>query len=81
MGIRLYDSAWVVLDGHPEPLQARKDRTNAAAFNVGEYQYDIDGRPLRTYPNAPAILTLHSLQSAREAGLRTAYDRDIDPAL
>ena len=81
MGIRLYDSAWVMLEGVPEPLQVSKDRLNAAAFNVGDFQYDIDGRPLKSNLQAPAIVSLHSLQSAKEAGLRTTYARDIDPAL
>lgn len=81
MGIRLYDSAWVIVEAREEPLQVQKDSRNPAAFNVGEYQYDIDGRALSTSVGAPLIVSLHSLQSAKEAGLRTAYNRDIDPAV
>lgn len=80
MGIRLYDSAWVAVDGINAALQVRKDGRNPAAFNVGDFQYDIDGRPLPSNPDAPTILQLHSLQSAKEAGLQVRYDRDIDPA-
>ena len=81
MSIRLYDSAWVIVENGQEPLQVHKDGRNPAAFNVGEYQYDIDGRALSTSTGAPLIVSLHSLQSAKEAGLRTAYNRDIDPAV
>ncbi|ESQ87814.1 hypothetical protein ABENE_16815 [Asticcacaulis benevestitus DSM 16100 = ATCC BAA-896] len=77
MGIRLYDSAWVELDGNGEPCLVRKDPKNSAIFNVGAYQYDIDGRPLSGDRSAPAILRLHSLQSAREAGLRSEYRADV----
>lgn len=74
MTIRLYDSVWVELEGGPEPLQVARDRKNLAAFNVGDFQYDIDGRPLKTALGAPAIVRVHSLQSARAAGLPTRYD-------
>jgi len=80
MGIRLYDSAWVAVEGIKEALQVRKDGRNPAAFNVGDFQYDIDGRPLTSASEAPQILQLHSLQSAKEAGLQVRYDRDVDPA-
>ena len=79
MGIRLYDSAWVIVEGQAQPFQVSKDTRNPAAFNVGEHQYDIDGRPLASASDAPKIVSLHSLQSAKEAGLRTQYNRDIDP--
>lgn len=73
MGIRLYDSAWVVLDGIDGPVQVRRDRRDAGAFNVGDFQYDIDGRPLKTSAAAPRIAMVHNLQTAREAGLSTSY--------
>ncbi len=76
MAIRLYDSAWVRLEGRDDNQQVRKDSRNPAAFNVADYQYDIDGRPLRASDTAPAIVLVHSLQSAREAGLSTTYRRD-----
>ncbi len=81
MGIRLYDSAWVVVEGREQPLQVFKDKRNPAAFSVGDFQYDIDGRPLSATSGTPAITGLHSLQSAKEAGLRTEYDRDNDPKI
>jgi len=75
MPIRLYDSAWVRLEGMGEDLQVQKDDKNPAAFNVGDFQYDIDARPLRGTDGAPSIVFIHSLQSAREAGLSTQYRR------
>ena len=77
MTIRLYESAWVRVEGRDEPLQVQRDRRNAAAFNVGDYQYDIDARPLRGAELAPPIIAILSLQSAREAGLATQYNRDM----
>ena len=53
--MRLYVTAWVQLDGHEKPFQVQKDRNNAAVFNVGDWQYDIDARPMRTSPDAPRI--------------------------
>lgn len=75
--MRLYITAWVQLDGHDQPFQVVKDRSNAAVFNVGEWQYDIDARPMRTSPDAPRIVKILSLQDARELGLRQDYNRDI----
>lgn len=77
MAIRLYDSAWVHIEGRDEALQVHKDRKNPSAFNVGDHQYDIDARPLGGSDGAPAIVSIHSLQSAREAGLSTTYNRDM----
>ena len=74
MSTRLYDTAWVSVEGVEQPLQVQKDRRNPAAFIVGDYSYDIDGRPLALQGAAPKILNLHSLQSAREAGLRINID-------
>jgi hypothetical protein len=81
MAIRLYESAWVELEGQGMPLQVFKDRKNPAVFNIGDFQYDIDGRPMKSSPDAPSIMRLHSLQSAKDAGLPTDYRRDIDPGL
>ena len=77
MAIRLYDSAWVRIEGREEALQVQRDRKKPAAFNVGDYQYDIDARPLRETDAAPAIIMIHSLQSAREAGLPSNYSREF----
>jgi len=77
MATRLYDSAWVRIEDRDDALQVHKDRKNPAAFNVGDYQYDIDARPLGGAEGAPVIISIHSLQSAREAGLSTTYNRDM----
>ncbi len=77
MAIRLYESAWVRIEGTDEPLQVQRDRKNPAAFNVDDYQYDIDAHPLRRADEAPAAVAILSLQSAREAGLATQYNWDI----
>ena len=74
MGIRLYDSVWVELEGFAEAFQVSRDRRDLAAFHAGDYQYDIDGRPNKSTVDAPKIIRLHSLQSARAAGLPTRYD-------
>jgi hypothetical protein len=78
MSFRLYESAWVNVDGVDKPCQARKDPTNMAAFIVGDYQYDIDARPLAGAGAAPAILSILSLQAMREFGLRSNYNRDVE---
>jgi len=77
MAIRLYESAWVRVEGSDKPLQVHRDRKSAAAFNVGEYQYDIDARPLRPADQAPSIVAVLNLQAVREAGLATDYNRDL----
>ncbi len=74
MSFRLYESAWVCLEGVEQPVQAHKDRDNMAGFNVGGYQYDIDARALPTSHGAPRISSILSLQDVREAGLRTNYN-------
>ncbi len=74
---RLYDSVWVEVEGRADAVQASKDRRNPAAFNVGDYQYDIDGRPLGSLTEAPRIVRIHSLESARAAGLAINYNRDV----
>lgn len=73
MSFRLYESAWVRIEGLDEPAQVHRDRTNLAAFNVGGFQYDIDARPLPTSGGAPRLLALLSLQAVREAGLSSGY--------
>lgn len=77
MANRLYDSAWVRVEGNDQPQQVRRDRKNLAAFNVGDHQYDIDGRPLRSMDEVPLIVGVLSLQAVREAGLTTEYTREI----
>ncbi len=77
MAIRLYQSAWVRIDGNDKPLQVHRDRKNAAAFNIGDHQYDIDGRPLQSADSVPRILAVLSLQAVREAGLATDYSGDM----
>ena len=79
--MRLYESAWVELEGLETPLRVYKDFRNSAMFRVGDYQYDIDGRPFNTTLGVPKIKRLHTLQSAREAGLDTQYRKDIDARL
>ena len=76
MAIRPYDSAWVHIEGRDALLQVQRDRKNAAAFHVGDFQYDIDGSPLRPTDQAPVIVAVLSLQAVREAGLATEYNRD-----
>jgi len=77
MSIRLYDSAWVLVEGGSEPLPVRKDRRNPANFHVGDYLYDVDSLPMSKEGSTPRILSILSLQQAREAGLRTDYNPDI----
>lgn len=80
MSFRLYESAWVVVDGVEEPVHVHKDRVNPAVFHVGEHLYDIDARPVQLHRATPRILSILSLSEVRDAGLRSGYDRDIDPA-
>jgi len=74
--MRLYESCWVEIDSQDMPAQVRRDRINPAAFNVGAFQYDIDGRPMRTSPDAPRLVRVLSIQAAREAGLRQDYNEN-----
>lgn len=80
MSFRLYESAWVQLDGVDQPFQVHKDPANPAAFNVGGHQYDIDARPLTRTSDAPRIASILSIQAAREAGLRSNYGEGADAA-
>lgn len=73
MSFRLYESAWVQVEGIDQPLQAHKDPQNLAAFNVGEHRYDIDARPLPGHGDVPKILSILSLEAVRKAGLRSDY--------
>lgn len=77
MSFRLYESAWVHIDGIDEPCQAHRDPLNMATFIVCGHRYDIDARPSADDGTAPAILSILSLQAMREAGLRSGYDRDL----
>ena len=77
MATRLYDSAWVRIEGSEQPLQVRRDRRNAGTFHIGGHAYDIDGRPLQPSDIAPAIVTVLSLQAVRDAGLLTTYIGDM----
>ncbi len=70
MSFRLYENAWVQVEGLDAPVQVRKDRTNPGAFNVAGALYDIDARPLPPVDGAPRLVSLLSLQAVRELGLR-----------
>ncbi len=74
MGMRLYDTAWVELEGVQVPMQVFKDLKKPGMFSVGGFHYDIDGRALETEVGTPAIVRLLTLQSAKEAGLRLGSD-------
>ncbi|MEI9904040.1 MAG: hypothetical protein WDN06_08670 [Asticcacaulis sp.] len=78
MSFRLYESAWVYLEGLDEPVQVRRDPVNRAAFHVGSFPYDIDARPLSPGRATPHILSILSLEAVRAAGLHSHYGRDID---
>jgi len=69
MSIRLYDTAWIELEGAETPMQARRDIQRHDLYRVGDYAYDIDGRPSTATPDAPRIVRVLSLQSVREVGL------------
>jgi hypothetical protein len=73
MGIRLYDSAWVVLRDYDMPQQVHKDRANPAVFMVAGFRYDIDGRGFYFSETVPDILRMLSLSDARAQGLSTQY--------
>lgn len=74
MGVRLYESAWVVLRNIEQPVQVRKDRANPALFHAGAYKYDIDGRPYFFAEPTPDIVEVLSLSAARARGLSTTYN-------
>jgi len=68
MSIRLYDTAWIELEGQPVPVQVRRDALRHDVYRAGDFAYDIDGRP-DAGTEAPRILRTLSLQSVREVGL------------
>lgn len=69
MSIRLYDTAWIELEGHATPVQVRRDLARHDVFRAGDLAYDIDGRPDLSVGDAPRIVRVLSLQSVREVGL------------
>jgi hypothetical protein len=75
--MRLYDSAWVRIEGSDAPLQVFKNKNNAALFDVGDHQYDIDGRAAPTNPAAPVLVSLLSLSEIRELALSLGVTRDV----
>ena len=74
MSFRLYESAWVRVDGLDQPVQVRKDPQRLGAFWVAGHSYDIDARPVMPSAGAPAITSILSVQAVHEAGLRNTYD-------
>ncbi len=75
--MRLYDSAWVRIEGSDAPVQVFKDKRNAALFDVGDHQYDIDGRPVPGNASAPALVNLLSLSEIRERALSLGVTHDV----
>ncbi len=76
MTFRLYESAWVAVEGVENPVLVHRDPSNRAAFDVGGFSYDIDARALAQM--APPILSILSVQAVREAGLSSQYGQDVD---
>jgi hypothetical protein len=76
--IRLYDSAYIVTEAAPEtPVPVQRDARNPGWFIAGEGVYDIDGRPARLTPDAPAIIRVLSLSEIQAAGRSLTYNRDL----
>lgn len=69
MSIRLYDTAWIELEGQAEPVQVRRDAQRHDIYRVGDHAYDIDGRATPAAQASPRIMRVLSLQSVREVGL------------
>ncbi|MGN6425138.1 MAG: hypothetical protein ACTHLA_17710 [Asticcacaulis sp.] len=69
MGIRLYDGVWVRLEGVEQPARAFRDKANPGIFHIDSFDYDVDGRAVRANPDAPPILELFNLETAKAAGL------------
>jgi hypothetical protein len=67
MGLRLYDSALIRIEG--EPQRVHKDARNAGIFRAGGYVYSIDGVSYNKGEPAPQIMALLTIQEIREAGL------------
>jgi hypothetical protein len=68
---RLYESAWVVVDGGDKPAQVRKHPGKPGYFQVGEFTYDIDACTVDA--GAPRLLSVLNLEAAREARLHSDY--------
>ncbi|EGF89233.1 hypothetical protein ABI_45800 [Asticcacaulis biprosthecium C19] len=64
---RLYESAWVLVEGLEAPVQVHKDPGKPGAFRVGEHLYDIDARAMTA--GSPKLLSILSLQAMSGAGL------------
>ncbi len=79
MSFRLYESAWVMVEGADAPCQVHKDPSNMAVFIANGQRYDVDARPIARDGTTPVILSILSLQAMREAGLRSDYNRDVEP--
>lgn len=79
MSIRLYESAWVTVEGVEEPCQVHRDPSNRAVFIANGHRYDVDARAFSKDGDTPPILSILSLQAMRESGLRSGYNRDVTP--
>lgn len=73
MSFRLYESAWVHVEGLDHPVRVFKDRQLAGSFIVEGHRYDIDARALSSDHSAPRLTGLLSMQDVREVGLRCDY--------
>jgi len=73
VNFRLYESAWVQVEGLEHPAQVHKDRSNPAAFDVAGFKYDIDARALFPGDGAPRLMSLLSLKAVRDASLQGEY--------
>ncbi len=75
MSIRLYDTAWIELEGQTGPVQVRRDILRHDLFHVGDHAYDIDGRAHASVASSPRIIRVLNLQAVREVGLTmTAHE-------
>ncbi len=73
MSFRLYESAWVRVDGVEAPVQVHKATQSPGTFLVAGNAYDIDARSIDPSSGAPAITAILSIQAVHEAGLRSHY--------
>jgi hypothetical protein len=73
MGIRLYDGVWVTIEGSEQPARAFRNKANPGVFHIEGLEYDVDGRGTRANPDAPKILGLFNLETAKAAGLDMRY--------
>jgi hypothetical protein len=74
---RLYERAWVLIEGYETAQQVHKDAAYPGQFVVAGHRYDIDARAVPQASSSPAILSLLSLQAAAEAGLHSDYSLGI----